>query len=78
MFWFGDSVQAGKSALCITCIIDIIMNCQRYLDEATAATMQFVSVNQLHEYSSFPQEWPYVQEVDAKHTGIKAKDYSDV
>ena len=78
MFWFGDSVQAGKSALWISCIINISMNCQRYLDEATAATMQFVSMNRLHEYTGLPQDRPYVQEVDAKHTGIKAKVYNDV
>jgi len=57
-------VDVGAVSLCLTNIIMIIMQVEIYVDQATAAQFEFISMNRLHEYTEIVQERPDVLEGD--------------
>lgn len=48
--------ELGSTSLCLTNIVFIIMQVELYLDQATAAQYEFISMNRLHEYTDIVQE----------------------
>mmetsp|Transcript_10600 Transcript_10600/g.19563 ORF Transcript_10600/g.19563 Transcript_10600/m.19563 type:complete len:1646 (-) Transcript_10600:56-4993(-) len=62
--WVPNTLSAGAIGLCLTNMLQMLVDIEGFIDAGMQAQFQMISLNRLHDYTKLPQEAPAVRAGD--------------